>query len=184
MSYINKTIKSIILFSWLALLTGCTVQPLHHQGKSKESAPYIQAATMIIDEAQDKETQILRNRLVYLLGIDSSRRTPQSHRLSLNVTTQTIATVQTDVGDRTDRTGRPSSGTVRAQVSYILRDLGDNILAKGQRSMTAPFDRPRQEYANLQAEEDAKRRALEELAQQIALTIAHDLSKIYASSQN
>jgi len=85
--------------------------------------------------------------------------------------------VQVDVGDRTDRTGRPSAGTVRTQASYILRDEQDNVFAKGKRLMSAPFDRPRQEYANLRAEEDAKRRALEELAEQLALAIALDLTK-------
>jgi len=59
---ITKFIASLIL---LALLAGCTVQPLHQTSSTKSSIMGNQAASVIIDEAKDRETQILRNKLVY-----------------------------------------------------------------------------------------------------------------------
>jgi len=55
--------------------------------------------------------------------------------------------------------------------------MENKVLAKRTRTVSASFDRPRQEYANLQAEEDAKKRAANELAEQIYLSLAQDLSK-------
>jgi len=184
MLYFKKILQPLGVLSALTLLAGCTVQPLHsgsgvrgvNNAKIEQKASHI-----IIDEAKDRETQILRNQLIYLLASTSNAQGMEGaqapYQLSLEAMTQTIATVQIDVGDRTDRAGRPSAGTVRARASYVLRDAQGNVVVKGQRSMSAPFDRPRQEYANLSAEEDAKRRALEELANQIALVLARDISK-------
>lgn len=54
-------------------------------------------------------------------------------------------------------------------------DESGAIVQQRKRSVTASFDRPRQEYANLQAEEDAKKRAAEELAESIYLSLAQAL---------
>jgi len=174
----------------LVLLAGCNARPLYSDGgarniQAQQARGSLEAreslseklSAIVIDEAKDRDSQILRNQLIYLLNGGKQTQPEQAeYQLSLDVSTQTIATVQIDVGDRTDRTGRPSAGTVRARASYILRDSKGNILATGQRFTSAPFDRPRQEYANLRAEEDAKKRALEELANTLVLGLAHDLS--------
>jgi len=180
MSCFKKIAKSSVLLVVLVMLAGCTARPLYSDGRirtsSNEGATAVTAVpfSIEIDEAKDRNTQILRNRLIFLMA-DSGTQSEKSYQLSLVAKTQTIATVQIDVGDRTDRTGRPSAGTVRAQADYVLRDRQGNMVAKGRRSMTAPFDRPRQEYANLRAEEDAKKRALEELAAQIFFALRQDL---------
>jgi len=169
----------------LVVLAGCTAQPLYSvretgTAKGGKGDALFLSQNLTIDEARDRNSQILRNQILYLTDNGRSRvgGGAEAYRLSLEATTETMATVQVDVGDRTDRTGRPSAGTVRARASYVLRDGQGKVVAKGQRSMSAPFDRPRQEYANLQAEEDAKRRALEELAQQIVFALTQDMSSL------
>jgi len=189
----NNSSRFFVSLILLVFLTGCTAQPLYLEGRDTKFAAAIEKknftkaeSTAIadkldaidIDEAKDRQTQILRNQLSYFIAQPRTGSTAKLYRLSLNATTQTIATVQTDVGDRTDRAGRPSAGTVRAHVDYILRDLQGNIIAKGQRSMSAPFDRPRQEYANLRAEENAKKLALEELALHVFFALSNDFSKM------
>lgn len=83
-----------------------------------------------------------------------------------------------DIGDQTDRTGRPSAGIVKATSSYVLRDKDGKPLVSGTRTAGASFDRPRQEFANLRAQRDATKRAAEELAEQIYLALAMQMSKL------
>jgi len=165
------------------MLGGCTVQPLYSaRGGTSAVSGDIGAhlAAISIANPRDRYTQILRNRLVYLLNNDATwgeEETIAPYQLELRVNVAVMAAVRIDIGDRTDRTGRASAGTVRATASYRLVDNKNTQIANHRRTVSASFDRPRQEYANLQAEEDAKRRALEELANQIALVLARDISK-------
>jgi len=184
MLYSNKMVTTITILSLWVLFSGCTAQPLYRSENTGMVALEDRLSTISLDEAKDRDTQILRNQLIYLMKSGQTPPEMMQYQLSLTATTQTIATVRTDIGDKTDRTGRPSAGTIQAHADYVLRDREGKILTKGKRSMTAPFDRPRQEYANLRAEEDAKKRALEELAFQILSALAHDLSKIPALPKN
>lgn len=62
--------------------------------------------------------------------------------------------------------------------TYVITDIrtGKSV-ARGQRSVTASYDRPRQEFANVRAERDAQNRAARELAELLRLAIAQDMSK-------
>ena len=91
---------------------------------------------------------------------------------------ETVSFVSVDIGDQTDRTGRPSAGTVNATSNFVLFDKDGKPLKAGTRTVGASFDRPRQEFANLRAERDATKRAAEELAEQIYLAIAMQMSKL------
>ena len=72
--------------------------------------------------------------------------------------------------------GRPSAGAVLVSASYTLSDLqtGENVTS-GSRSVTAAFDRPRQEFAVYRAKRDAEDRAARELAEFIRLALAQKL---------
>ncbi|MGC7556614.1 hypothetical protein, partial [Pandoraea pneumonica] len=72
----------------------------------------------------------------------------------------------------------PSAGIVKATSNFVLRDKDGKPLAAGTRTVGASFDRPRQEFANLRAERDARKRAAEELAEQVFLALAQKLSKL------
>jgi len=180
----SRIALKLALFILVIMVGGCTVQPLHSSRGGSTSAVVsgdisAHLAAISIANPQDRYTQILRNRLVYLLNSNAAPKqeavTP--YQLDLNVKVAVMAAVRINVKDRTDRTGRPSAGTVRAIASYRLLDDKNAQITSKQRTVSASFDRPRQEYANLQAEEDAKRRALEELAEQIYLSLAQDMVK-------
>ncbi|MEC6999315.1 hypothetical protein VXQ18_02455, partial [Brucella abortus] len=70
------------------------------------------------------------------------------------------------------------AGIVKATSNFVLRDKDGKPLATGSRMVAASFDRPRQEFANLRAERDARERAAKELAQQVYLAVALKMSKL------
>ncbi len=75
------------------------------------------------------------------------------------------------------REGRGSVGTVVGTASYILQDMKNVPVAKGTRTLRASFERLRQEYATMQAEEGAQKRVAEELAEQLFMLLSKDLVK-------
>jgi len=167
----------------LTALAACTVQPLYSggaggDGLSGKVAPAMRSklASIAIDSPDDRMTQMVRNRLVYLLS-GGAGQPSSAYQLTLNVSVQVQQAIRVNIGDQTDREGRASAGTVIASSSYVLKDMKDRTLFMRKRSVASSFDRPRQEYANLQAEQDAKKRAAEELAERIYLSLTRDLAR-------
>jgi LPS-assembly lipoprotein len=163
---------------------GCTVQPLYSGGEAGSSiggsvAPGMREklASVAIEPATTRYGQEVRNKLIFLFSGGAGEPATPAYRLSLGVTSSTTAAVSVDIGDKTDRTGRPSAGTVRVASNYVLRDAAGKPVAAGKRAVSASFDRPRQEFANLRAERDAQDRAAQELAEQIMLAVAQDLAR-------
>ncbi|YBV96271.1 LPS assembly lipoprotein LptE [Phyllobacteriaceae bacterium JZ32] len=168
----------------LIAVAGCTVQPLYSGGDGTSSisgtvAPGMREklASIAIDPADTRYAQDVRNKLIFLFSGGAGEPATPAYRLSLGVSSATSAAVRVNVGDDTDRTGRPSAGTVRMTSRYVLSDAAGRPLARGTRVVSASFDRPRQEFANLRAERDAQDRAAQELAEQVMLAVAQDLSK-------
>lgn len=166
------------------VLSSCTVQPLYKGGNGGAAninvAPTVRQklSSIQIDAPNDRFNQIVRNRLIFLLGGGAGEPNAPTYLLSLNTSYAVRFAVQVDIGDTTDRTGRASAGSIDARSQYILKDGDGKPIVKRSRSVTASFDRPRQEYANVAAEEDAIRRAAEELAEQIYRSLAQDVSKL------
>lgn len=172
-----------ILAGGLLGAAGCTVQPLYSSGEATSLGASVQPvmreklASIAIEPATTRYGQEVRNKLIFLLSGGAGEPATPAYRLSLGVTSSTSAAVSVNVGDTTDKTGRPSAGTVRVASRYVLRDMDGKPVAKGTRVVSSSFDRPRQEFANLRAERDAQDRAAEELAQQLMLSLAQDISK-------
>ncbi|KAA6406068.1 LPS assembly lipoprotein LptE [Candidatus Tokpelaia sp.] len=173
----------------LTLAAGCTVKPLYGDnamsssnfaGAENNAGLRAQLASIAIDEPRDRFSQIVRNRLIYLLAGGAGEPASPRYKLSLNAGYIVQQAVRVNIGDNTEREGRASSGTVIASADYVLREPGDKgkevIVQRRKRSVTSSFDRPRQEYANLQAEEDAKKRAAQELAESIYLSLAQTMA--------
>ena len=184
--YILRRIRPLAAMAVLGTsvaLAACTVQPLYKgdsQGGSQinvASAIRTKLSGIIIEQPTDRFNQMVRNRLIFLLSGGAGEPATPTYQLSLGTGFSVRSAVQMDIGDTTDRTGRASAGTVDGRSNYVLKDMENKVLAKRTRTVSASFDRPRQEYANLQAEEDAKKRAANELAEQIYLSLAQDLSK-------
>ena len=173
-------------FGAAVLMAGCTVQPLYSSGAgaggtiggSVTPDMRTKLASVAIDPAGNVFGQQVRNELIFLLAGGAGEPANPTYRLSLGLSSSTLSAVSVDVGDRTDRTGRPSSGIVKATSNFVLRDKDGKPLTVGTRTVGASFDRPRQEFANLRAERDARKRAAKELAQQVYLALAMKLSKL------
>ncbi|KXF76317.1 hypothetical protein ATN84_15660 [Paramesorhizobium deserti] len=184
MPKLKRSALFAVLTGALIAIAGCTVQPLYSGGNGTSSiggtvTPGMREklASIAIDPADTRYAQEVRNKLIFLLSGGAGEPAAPAYRLSLGVASATSAAVRINVGDTTDRTGRPSAGTVRVTSRYVLRDAAGKPVAKGTRVVSASFDRPRQEFANLRAERDAQDRAAQELAEQIMLAVAQDLSK-------
>lgn len=183
----NRIVKGMVCAAavcLLAALAACTVQPLYSArgsggALSGNITPDMRGklAAIAIDSPGDRMTQLVRNRLIYLLSGGAGQPASPAYRLALNVRSHVEQAVRVNIGDGTDREGRASAGTVIAVSDYVLKDSQGKPLLMRKRSVTASFDRPRQEYANLQAEQDAKKRAAEELAERIFLSLAQDLAR-------
>ncbi|RCL00142.1 MAG: LPS-assembly lipoprotein [Candidatus Tokpelaia sp. JSC188] len=166
----------IIIISLLVTLLACSIQPLYFS-KVAQIAPdmHKRLSSIVIDNPNDHMTQLVRNQLIFLLSAGSGQPITPDYQLTLNIRSYVQTSVSIDIGDRIEHIGRPSVGTVTVISNYILKNSEGKSLAMRKRSVTSSFDRPQQEYANLTAEENARKRAAEELAEQIFLSLTQDV---------
>ncbi|MET3589203.1 LPS-assembly lipoprotein [Bartonella silvatica] len=192
--------KSFILTAlagFLTLLCGCKIEPLYREvsqisttmdaessvayGKSFGKEPLglsQKLAAIVMPEPSDRFGQMVRNRLLFLLYGHGGKPSVPIYQLVLQTSVFTRDSVRVEVDRERKREGRPSVGTVTGRAYYILQDMKNNPLAKGAGTMRASFERLRQEYATIQAEEDAQKRVAEELAEQLFMLLLRDLSKV------
>ncbi|UNE54062.1 LPS assembly lipoprotein LptE [Bartonella machadoae] len=183
------------LAGFLTLLCGCKIEPLYQQGsqisttmgsvnsvfddssaKQRSLSLSEKLASIIVAEPSDRFSQMVRNHLLFLLYGNGGKPLTPAYQLALKTSTFTRDSVEIEVNYDRKRERRPSVGTVMGKVSYVLRDMQDVLLTESTVSMSASFERLRQEYATLQAEEDAQRRVAEELAEEILLMLSKDLA--------
>ncbi|ENN90057.1 LPS assembly lipoprotein LptE [Bartonella bovis] len=191
----------------LMLLYGCTVEPLYRQkvqegvqvgsqmglqvrsqsvgsplrGKHSDvvsSDLFAKFATIVVEEPSDRFGQMVRNRLLFLMYGNGRKPSVPVYQLSLHTSVTTHTSVQVDIYEDPDGVGRSSVGTVISRASYMLKDMNNAVVAKGKGAMSASFDRLGQEYATVQAEENAQKRVAEELAEQIFMLLSKDLIKL------
>ncbi|AQX20462.1 LPS assembly lipoprotein LptE [Bartonella sp. WD16.2] len=189
------------------LLYGCSVEPLYRQkvqrgiqvgsqmGPQVGSQPGGTAlhgkhagvvspdlaakfATVVVEEPSDRFGQMVRNRLLFLMYGNGSKPSVPVYQLSLHTSVATHTSVQVEIYEDPDGMGRSSVGTVISRASYMLRDMNNVVVAQGKGAISASFDRFRQEYATVQAEENAQKRVAEELAEQIFMLLSKDLAKL------
>ncbi|WP_343312819.1 LPS assembly lipoprotein LptE [Brucella sp. BE17] len=185
LSAVKSVRAGFVALGAVILLAGCTAQPLYSSGNAGatiggSAAPDMRSklASVAIEPAGNVFGQQVRNQLIFLLSGGAGEPAHPNYRLSLGLGLKALNAVSVDIGDRTDRTGRPSAGIIKATSNFVLRDMDGKPVARGTRTAGASFDRPRQEFANLRAQRDATKRAAEELAQQIYLSLAMKLSKL------
>jgi len=167
----------------VVMLSACVVKPLYAVDTdlatttSRAVPPNLIAklASITIDEVSDVFAEHVRNHLIFLFGRGGGEPSDATYRLELNLKTSELATVAQNIGDRTDRTGRPSLAIVNATSNFKVYDKDEKILFAHSRSVATSFDRHRQEFATVRAENDAMIRAANELAEQIYLDLAQTL---------
>ncbi|WP_212112739.1 LPS assembly lipoprotein LptE [Bartonella queenslandensis] len=194
-----KSFPLVVLAGVFTLLCGCKVEPLYRQesqsSRAMNSALYggtivhqdsisgqvslglaQKLASIVVEEPSDRFGQMVRNHLLFLLYGNGGNPSLPAYRLALQTSVFIKESMQIEVDFEKKRKGRPSVGTVMSKASYTLQDMKNMPVAKGTAIMNASFERLRQEYATMQAEEDAKKRVAEELAEQIFLLLSRDLS--------
>ncbi|WP_273758160.1 LPS assembly lipoprotein LptE [Bartonella sp. AU55XJBT] len=194
-----KSFLLVVLAGVFTLLYGCKIEPLYrqesqslrvmnsavyegsyaHQNSISEQASLglsEKLASIVVEEPSDRFGQMVRNHLLFLLYGKGGKPSQPAYRLALQISVLTRESMQIEVDFEKKRKGRPSVGTVMSKASYTLQDMKNRSVANGTAIMNASFERLRQEYATMQAEEDAKKRVAEELAEQIFLLLSRDLS--------
>jgi len=137
-----------------------------------------------VDEAKDKDTQLVRNWLVAMFTHPENPNAPKLYQLSLAVTTKTIAQTHTGHGNKNEHTGCFAESRVEAYADYIWRDKRGQILAQGQPLMLVPFGRSQQKFGNLRTEEEAKNHALNRLAFAVVVSLMRDMAEIHNLPKN
>jgi LPS-assembly lipoprotein len=159
----------------VSALSGCQVRPLYAVGATTfSSGPATGAMSVSVNEVTSRYAQEVRNHLIFALSGGAGEPASPAYKLELNVTKRvtTVASITPATGE-----SRGTAGAVVLGSYYVLSDASTgNQVATGSREITASFDRPRQQFAQLRAERDAEDRAARELAEALKLAIAADLA--------
>lgn len=159
---------------------GCTVRPLYSTASigGPLTGDAAKLASIGVKPVDTRYAQQVRNQLIFLLGGGAGEPAKPAYELAMKVTSQTTSAAYVPVtGNPYDNAGVPTAGTVTLTAQYTLTDTTTSkTVASGRRNAIASFDRPRQQYATVTAENDAQDRAARELAEQLHLAIAQDLS--------
>lgn len=146
-------------------LTGCGFQPLYQaQGGAKQSASVRQMAAIEIPPIQDRIGQVLRNALRDRL-IPKGVARQSSHRLDVSVQEN-----RADIAILRDATSTFSKMTVEANWALVDKRTDAPVLRGTTRRVTS-FPIPVSEFAALEAEKDARDRAISEIADDIHLRL-------------
>ncbi|WP_395449466.1 LPS assembly lipoprotein LptE [Aminobacter sp. UC22_36] len=168
----------LALLASLALASACSVRPLYSDGPVQagvEAGAATQLASINIKPVSTRYGQEVRNHLIFMFNGGAGQQAAAPYTMDLAVTALNEAALLAQVTSKDDE---PTSGTMTLSGVYVITDIktGKRITA-GKRSVSASFDRPRQEFARLRAERDAENRAARELAELLRLAIAQDMSK-------
>ncbi len=169
------------LIAGLALLAGCTAQPLYGTANRMALAPADQdnrrIASVEVAPIGNREGLEVRNHLIFLLNGGAGQPSEPAYKMKLKVETrsQAVAVVQ-NCPLAVCRDSIPTAGAIRLTADYEIADAktGDAV-SKGSRNVVSSYDSGRQEFANYRAKMDANDRAARELAELLRLAIVHDL---------
>jgi LPS-assembly lipoprotein len=155
------------------LMSGCGYRPVYGD-RSVATAGAAPLGSVKVQGIADRRGQLLRN---FLLDRMNPRGEPAAPRYVLAVTT-TEATRITD--------SRPDGTATRADIvvfaRYALRDATSDLLVFSDRGeAVATYNLLTARFASVASEDEARRRAMEELADQISLQVALFLNRRHAA---
>jgi LPS-assembly lipoprotein len=169
----------------MALIAGgCQVRPLYSAtspvastGAGVTGSVRSRMATIAINEPPNRETQEVRNHLIFLFAGGAGEPDSPAYSMQLSVLPQYLSLMLVQNATN-DKSGQPTAGLVRMTGSYVVTRISDGqVVGRGSRIVTANYDAPRQRYAVTRAVRDAANRAGRELAEALNLSVAQDLSK-------
>lgn len=162
----------------LAAAAGCTVQPLYGEITSATTvsgAPPVSLASVEVKPVNDRVGQEVRNHLIFLLHGGAGQPSTPAYQLDL----RTRASSSRAAAVSTSRVAlEPTSAVATVRGNYRLTETATGrLVSQGTRSVQAPYDLPRQEYAAGRAERDAYDRAARELAELLRMVVAQELAR-------
>lgn len=148
----------------LAGLGGCGFQPLHGQGGGNEEVS-AELASVRVDPLRDRVGQQMHNFLRDRLNPHGQPVSP-SYRLQIQ-----LVESRTELGIRRDETA--TRANLRMEADFALLDFGSGApLFTGRSSSTTSYDILRNPFASTVSEDDARERALREVADDIETRLA------------
>lgn len=163
----------------LAAAAGCTVQPIY--GNVSSVTPGVadaRVASIDVRQVDTREAQEVRNHLIFLLNGGAGQPADPRYTMELEVLKRAAATATVQIGTGDNE---PSAGAIELVGTFLVKDAKtQRVVARGNRAVTASFDRPRQLFAEARAERDAVNRAARELAEFIRLAVLQDLRRMEA----
>jgi LPS-assembly lipoprotein len=148
-----------------ALAAGCGFRPLYATGGEGEPATASQLADVEVGIIPDRDGQVLRNFLIERINPDG-RNTAGRYQLAVAIVER-----QQELGIEKDSTARRANMIVVA--NFELRQAGADLPLTRQRvaSITS-FNILDDQFATLSAEQDARRRALRQVSDDIRTQLA------------
>ena len=150
------------------LAAACGFSPLYAPSAGG-GAPVI--GPVIVDEVPGKSGYELKSELDKLFDVE--RGSGAAHRLSIKIS-EAVA----GVGFRVDESASRSDLTLNA--TYTLYDVGGARVLTGRAASVASYDIASSAYAEITAQDDARTRAAQELAEKIRSQIALRLASAKA----
>lgn len=168
----HKTLLGALLPAGLALaaatLSGCGFHPMY--APSANGGPAI--GPVVIDQIDSKAGHVLKAELEKLLQVEQ-RGGGAPQRLSVTVTEGSAG-----LGFRVDETASRSDLVVSAV--YRLFGADGKLLLTGGAAAAASYDIPNSAYGEITAQDDARERAAENVAEKMRADIALRLAQLRA----
>lgn len=165
MSLSRRCACRLLAAAALAGLAACGFQPLYSNKTTQNSSVAAELSLVRVDPLRDRVGQQLHNFLRDRLNPQGQPVSP-SYRL-------TVALVETttELGVQRDETA--SRANLRLDADFALLDAaGEQQLFQGRSSSTTSYDILRNPFATTVSEEDARERALREVADDIQTRLA------------
>jgi LPS-assembly lipoprotein len=178
LSIVSRTASLIAAASALLMLSGCGYKPVYGEQSAAVSGDGARAnlASVKILGVADRRGQLLRN---YLLDRMTPRGEPAQPRYILSITSNEARRI-TD--SRADGTATRADLIIAAR--YNLRDATTDLVVFSERSQgLATYNLLTARYASVASEDEARRRAVEQVADEIALQVALFLNRRHAAGQ-
>jgi LPS-assembly lipoprotein len=151
-------------FFWLLVLAAplgaCGFHPLYASGGHLSG----RLATIYVEPVPEHTGYELRNTMIDLLGSDG-RAAGKAYRLKM-----TLSELAQDVAQQSDASITRYNDTLT--VRYVLTDAGGKVLTQGEKTSLSAYNVVNSPYATLVSQQDADKRAAQDIAQRIRIDLS------------
>jgi LPS-assembly lipoprotein len=173
-----RTFSILAVFGAVSV-AGCTVEPLNAaRSDSQVASGTVSNSTRSIlqqtevDAVTTRDAQQVRNQLLFAMN-GGTLEPGGRYRVKLSVDSKVVrvAIEQSSLS--------PTASQVIMKTNYALVDKVQNkTVAQGERQVVTPFNNTPQSFATQRAQREAVNRAAAQMAQQLRLAIAQNLSSL------